>query len=67
PTNHHKSHLTVTHAIQSLQHSIRVVNKHRLMEEILFWIISTLLAWAIERSADAMLDLIIEWLKRRLS
>ena len=35
------------------------------MEEILFWIISTLLAWAVERSADALLDLIIEWLKRQ--
>ena len=33
------------------------------MEEILFWLIYTLLAWAIERSADAMLDLILEWLK----
>ena len=35
------------------------------MEEILFLIISTLLAWAVERSADGVLDLIIEWLKRR--
>ncbi len=35
------------------------------MEEILFFIISTLLAWALERSADAVLDLIIEWLKRQ--
>lgn len=35
------------------------------MEEILFWIISTLLAWAVERSADALLDLFIEWLKRQ--
>ncbi len=36
------------------------------MEEILLLIVSTLLAWAVERSADAILDLIIEWLKRRL-
>ncbi len=35
------------------------------MEEILFLIVSTLLAWAVERSADAVLDLILEWLKRR--
>jgi len=35
------------------------------MEEIMMLILSTLLAWAVERSADAMLDLIIEWLKRR--
>ncbi len=35
-----------------------------LMEEILFWLILTLLAWAVERSADTVLDLIIEWLKR---
>ena len=33
------------------------------MEELLFLIISTLLAWAIERSADALLDLFLEWLK----
>lgn len=33
------------------------------MEELLFLIISTLLAWAIERSADALLDLFFEWLK----
>lgn len=35
------------------------------MEEIIYSIISTLLSWAIERSADAVLDLIIEWLKHR--
>ncbi len=35
------------------------------MEEILYLIFSTLLAWAVERSADAVLDLISEWLKRR--
>ncbi len=34
------------------------------MEEILFLILSTLLTWAIERSADTILDLIIEWFKR---
>lgn len=28
-------------------------------------IFSTLLAWAVEKSADAVLDLIIEWVKRR--
>ena len=35
------------------------------MEQIIFWIIATLLAWAVERSADALLDLIIEWIKRQ--
>jgi hypothetical protein len=35
------------------------------MEEILYFIISALLSWAIDRSADAILDLVIEWLKRR--
>ncbi len=35
------------------------------MEELLFLLISTLLAWAIERSADALLDLLLEWLKNR--
>ncbi len=35
------------------------------MEELLFLLISTLLAWAIERSADALLDLFLEWLKNR--
>lgn len=34
------------------------------MEELLWLIISTLLSWGIERSADAILDLIIEWWKR---
>ena len=33
------------------------------MEQLLFLIISTLLAWAVERSADALLDLFLEWLK----
>ena len=28
-------------------------------------IFSTLLAWAVERSADALLDFVIEWLKRQ--
>ncbi len=37
------------------------------MEEILFWLVSTLLAWAVERSADALLDLILEWFKRRFN
>lgn len=36
------------------------------MEQILHLIISTLLSWAIERFADALLDLIIKWLKRRI-
>ncbi len=35
------------------------------MEELLFLLISTLIAWAIERSADALLDLLLEWLKNR--
>ncbi len=35
------------------------------MEELLFLILSTLLAWAIEKSADALLDLFLEWLKNR--
>ena len=35
------------------------------MEEILYLIFSAILAWAVERSADAVLDLIIEWLKCR--
>ena len=35
------------------------------MEELLYLLISTLLAWAIERSADALLDLLLEWLKNR--
>ncbi len=34
------------------------------MEELLWLIISTLLAWSVERSADALLDLIVEWWKR---
>ena len=37
------------------------------MEEILFWLVSTLLAWAVERSADALLDLILEWLKHQFN
>ncbi len=52
--------------IRVLQHSIRVVIYiNGFMEEIVVLIISTLLAWAVERSADAVLDLITEWLKRR--
>jgi len=35
------------------------------MEQLMFLILSTLLAWAVERSADALLDLFLEWLKNR--
>lgn len=35
------------------------------MEEILVWLIYTLFNWAIGRSADALLDLIIKWLEHR--
>ncbi len=34
------------------------------MEEILTLIFSTVLTWAVEKSADAVLDFMIEWLKR---
>lgn len=37
------------------------------MEQIFWLIISALLTWAVERSADAVLDLVIEWLKHRFS
>ncbi len=45
--------------------NVQIILLKYLMEEIMIIIISTLLAWAVERSADAVLDLIIEWLKRR--
>gem|GEM_PF-5615291 len=35
------------------------------MEQLLLLILSTLLVWAVERSADALLDFFLEWLKNR--
>ena len=35
------------------------------MKKILLLVLSILFAWAIERIADAILDWIIEWLKRK--